>query len=644
MNLKIRSKLIILASIPIAAIAAISIISMLNSTRISSQLEDILYQNAYKSSTSIFQADSELSEVLNDLRQITRSSIENNLLESYRIHLAEGEERIAALVADAENCLSNNREIWSSATDEETGLTIFGLFDAFNADFAAWQIPTNQLAATRVYLSDFDNTDTAVELKRMETYLTKALLLIDTIENQQIIRINSDKTTATSASIAIGVIAIALVFLLVFILIRQIMGPLKSAMNLVSALADGDLSQQLTLKAKDEIGQLVGEINASMLSFNQIISYIRQASFQVEGGARQVASTSVTLADGAANQASAIQELTASIEEISSQTELNASHAKEAQEYAELSKNKAEEGNSQMSVMLQAMDEINQSSANISKIIKVIDDIAFQTNILALNAAIEAAHAGQHGKGFSVVAEEVRNLSARSAEAAKETSEMIESSIHKISDGTGIAASTANSLKEITNNISHAAQLISQIAEASEQQSGGIHQINQGINQISGVIQDISATSEESSAASEQLLGQAEALKSEVSKFKLRDSRSSDTKKPKAKGKGRNKAAAPHKAPTQIILTDSEKKDKYAEFMPEMDTGFEELPENAFAEDEIDESGDDIPSADDELYEKDTQAEFDEDPKESIKDIKDKSSSKIIVLSGDAVENESSQE
>jgi len=299
----------------------------------------------------------------------------------------------------------------------------------------------------------------------------------------------------------------------------------KSVNEMVVAaerLAEGDLDVYIKNNSKDEIGILAGALRKMADNLNEVVSNIKGAADQVASGAAQVSNSSIALSRGATEQASSIEELTASLEEISSQTKLNAENANEANKLSEEAKLNASQGNAQMKEMLNAMDEINESSNNISKIIKVIDDIAFQTNILALNAAVEAARAGQHGKGFAVVAEEVRTLAARSANAAKETTEMIESSIKKVEVGTKIAKETADALQNIVSTVDKVANIVSNIAIASNEQATGIEQINQGIMQVSEVVQNNSATSEESAAASEELSSQAALLKDMVSRFKLK--------------------------------------------------------------------------------------------------------------------------
>ncbi|WP_186431393.1 methyl-accepting chemotaxis protein [Clostridium sp. BSD9I1] len=288
----------------------------------------------------------------------------------------------------------------------------------------------------------------------------------------------------------------------------------------VERIAAGDLTIEVDVRSEND---LLGKKLSEMIEKNnEILTNINNASEQVASGSKQVSDSSISLSQGATEQASSVEELTASLEEISSQTKLNAENANEASELAEVAKSNAIHGNNQMKEMLTAIEDINDASSNISKIIKVIDDIAFQTNILALNAAVEAARAGQHGKGFAVVAEEVRNLAARSANAAKETTDMIEDSIKKSEGGTKIARNTAGALNEIVNGVEKVASLVNDIAVASNEQASGIEQVNQGIMQVSQVIQANSATSEESAAASEELSSQAVLLKEMVGRFKLK--------------------------------------------------------------------------------------------------------------------------
>jgi len=258
-------------------------------------------------------------------------------------------------------------------------------------------------------------------------------------------------------------------------------------------------------------------------SLNTLFGEINNSTAQVASGAKQIADGSQSLAQGSTEQASSIEQLSASITEIAHKTKDNAGKAEKAAVLANTIKQNAEKGSRQMDEMTAAVKDINTASQNIKKVIKVIDDIAFQTNILALNAAVEAARAGQHGKGFAVVAEEVRNLAAKSAEAAKDTGGLIADSMEKAELGSRIANDTAASLAEIVSGINESSQIVNEIAQSSDEQSAGITQINHGIGQVAHVVQQNSATAEESAAASEEMSGQSNMLEDLVAQFKLKD-------------------------------------------------------------------------------------------------------------------------
>lgn len=302
---------------------------------------------------------------------------------------------------------------------------------------------------------------------------------------------------------------------------KNMMENLSAQAAVMQQIAQGDLRADISAHSADDA---IGNALVKLLhDDNDTFNVIRNATNQISLGSSQIAAASQTLAQGSTEQASAIQQIAASITDIAGKTKNNATQADEVNQILLQAKEDVAAGNARMREMVSAMNEINEASENIQKIIKVIDDIAFNTNILALNATVEAARAGEQGKGFAVVAEEVRNLAGRSAEASSQTAEMIEDSISKVKRGGELAQETAEALRVISEMIEKITTLSEDIAKASNDQASATEQIDQALTQVSQVVQTNSATSEQCASASEELSGQARGLKQEISRFQLKD-------------------------------------------------------------------------------------------------------------------------
>ena len=352
-----------------------------------------------------------------------------------------------------------------------------------------------------------------------------------------------------------------------FMLANRLSNPIKKITRRMELLADGDLESEVYIhNSKDEIGILtrsIADMVSSLKSYIKEIAYILQqvsagnlsvssdieykgefieiqtslnqitdqlnkafgeiiiSASQVNSSSEQVAESSQQLSQGATRQASSVEEIAATISDISHHISSNADNAELAGTKSLQAVDQVSSGQQEMDKLVSAMNEINETSTEIGKIIKVVEDIAFQTNILALNAAVEAARVGEAGKGFAVVADEVRNLAGKSADAARDTAALIQKSIEAVKNGNEIAIETSHSLEQIVTSTREVSQLVNQISNRSLEQSEAVSQLKIGIEQVSGVVQSNAATAEESAAYSQELSGQSLIMTSLVSKFKL---------------------------------------------------------------------------------------------------------------------------
>ena len=291
---------------------------------------------------------------------------------------------------------------------------------------------------------------------------------------------------------------------------------------LLNSIAEGNLNVTVDHEFKGEYAKVKEALDKIVTVLNSSMNSIHRSSSEVSNGSEQVSNASQALAQGATEQASAIQELSATITEISEQVKQNASDASEANRASGDAQAKIQDVSDEMQQMLQAMADITESSNKINNIIKTIDEIARQTNILALNAAVEAARAGAAGKGFAVVADEVRNLASKSAEAAQNTTGLIENSIEAVEKGKTIADKTAKTLGDVIEANSKSTELINRIASASNAQADSISQVTLGVEQISAVVQTNSATAEQSAASSQEMAEHAKILQSLVNRFSFK--------------------------------------------------------------------------------------------------------------------------
>ena len=462
---------------------------------------------------------------------------EKSISDEYTAKLDELQEKI-------DTVSSRTNKIFELCKLEQTKTAARNYYDNFNDLLVEISVITDELNALAEENSDALYNDTLQMAQTSKTFLSIVCCI----------------AMIATVCVALGIT-------------RILVNPIRQLENVVKALAQGKLkgaSELVTYESRDELGQLASEMRTSMetidgyiteisavleqlasgdltiplnevtdflgdfasikesmgtilMSFNTAISDIYTASLQVDVGSEQVSSGAQALSQGATEQASAVEELSATITEVAGHVSANAENAANASKMSNEAGSDVVESNKYMQQLMDAMEEINRTTGQIEKIIKTIEDIAFQTNILALNAAVEAARAGAAGKGFAVVADEVRSLAAKSAEAAKNTNKLIGSTVTAVRNGMNVADETGKALNGVVEKVGAVDAKIREIATLSAEQAEKLEQIGTGIDQIAAVVHNNSATAEQSAAASEELASQAALVKEQISKFKLYD-------------------------------------------------------------------------------------------------------------------------
>lgn len=598
-DLKIRVKLTLVVTISaifLVALGLCSIFFMKAINNASSDINDI--------SVPAITISEELNSGISEHRRYELAHIissDDNMMATYETNI--------------ENCAANMTKLFDSYLEYTTTQEDVNLLNTARNGWNTYRSYTERiLIASRAGRTQEAMNIAIGESKTMFDNIVGSFAEIVDYNQSEVERFNREsnnsfRTAVTGMIIAVILMCTILTFISIKVL-HLVLEPVKELDEVFRKIAEGNLSEEISYQSKDELGDLAKNFNLTVSRLRTYIDYINEitnvlnqiavgnldfyltldytgdfakvksalenisdslndtlyqinnSSDEVASGSEQVSMGSQALSQGATEQASAIEELVATINDISHQIKESAEHAEEAREQNVTSHEELVDCGNQMKDLVQAMEVINGKAREINNIIKTIEDIAFQTNILALNAAVEAARAGSAGKGFAVVADEVRNLAAKSADAAKDTTTLIEETIKAVADGNRISTETEASLNTAVDSARAVLTSVTNIAEAANREAAAINQVTQGMEQISSVVQTNSATAEESAAASEELSGQAQILKDLVARFKLKGRSdgfvSANTSKPQAV-----KKASVTKVSSNLSFDDVSYSDKY---------------------------------------------------------------------------------
>jgi methyl-accepting chemotaxis protein len=567
-NIPITVKMLLIIIPAIAALIFTGVYLAGTARTINEESNELLYDTLYTASSELINADRDFYQALveeinvhNSYASMDAAAL-SDAVTSFDENLAQVEERVSGSL----ELMSTNEDLYSVYKHPDTGLTIKDYekeFESALSDYkSSWDINNPSAGDYDKHIEDFGNARDQIN------YITE-ILENWAVDAKAQVEADLDSSIST-AFIIVGVLTFVVLAIGVAVT-AYIISSLNYITKIAEKVGQGDFSQSIPFHrvSKDEPGRLTGAMREILEHLNLYLAYISEMSEalntmatgdmriklkqaydgefaslktgmekltanlrdtlsqiessaeQVESASDQVSNAAAQLAQGASEQTHAIENLEHTMEKISEQSNANLEHARTATIQVEESEDLLDRGNKDMSAMLESMAEITKSSEEISKIISVIDNIAFQTNILALNASVEAARAGEAGKGFSVVADEVRNLANKSAEAAANTGALIEQSIEAVNKGQRIAEKTADAMRRVSSKSKDTQNIVEMITEATENQNRALTSVTQLVTSISGVVQTNAATSEETSAASEELNAQAGILATEVKKFTL---------------------------------------------------------------------------------------------------------------------------
>lgn len=569
-NLSTTVKLLLIIIPALAALIALSAMFINSLYSVNEDTQKTLYDDLFVPTALLLNADRDFYQayVAEDALMLLRATEEADQSEEADQHVADYDENAQQAIERFEEAfayLKNNSELYEEYRHKEDGQTLKDYYGIFTTYYDQWLNSYDPVTGAGDYEAHLVAFNTAREA------INKTTELLESNADDSSIFIKDSIDAVVKTSIIIVAVVTALLLIIGFSVLIYLKKNIQYVTGISKRIAQGELNLKIDWKtfSKDEIGQLnqaMGQILARLAeysnyikeitavletmkqgdmtirlsqkydgefssiktalmgisaSLNRTLSRINTSAEQVSIGASQVSDGAQALAAGSTEQAASVEELNTTIVLIAEQSEDNLENVKAATKEVEIVESSMGRSNEFMSQLSEAMAEISASSNQIANITKVIEDIAFQTNILALNAAIEAARAGNAGKGFAVVADEVRNLAAKSGDAARQTADLIQSSVAVVARGTKSTADTANALKEVEASAVQVGMAMAKIEKATAEQVGAIEMVKQGLGQVSSVVQNNAATAEENSATSEEMSAQAATLREEVGKFRL---------------------------------------------------------------------------------------------------------------------------